>query len=144
MSNPEELPEDIQDVLEEICDQGNEALDDGEPEEALLFYRQALDILPPPAEDWEVYGYIQAAMGDAFFALKEYAEALDHFETATAYSGDDENAFLLMRVGQCHRRLGDGKTAVEFLRRAHDLEGDIVFNDDSDDLAFLKTASTTA
>ena len=143
MNTPDELPEDIQDALEEICDQGNEALDEGESEEALVFYRQALDILPPPAESWEVFSYIQAAMGDAFFALNEYAKALECFVTATE-SNDDKNAFILMRMGQCHRRLGDDAAAIALLHQAYEIDGEVTFDEDPEDLAFLQSANVIA
>ena len=141
---PQELPEDIQDALEEICDQGNEAMDEGNPEEALVFFRQALEILPPPAEDWEVYGWIQAAMGDAKFALHAYNEALEHFDRAAAYAGEDENPFVLMRIGQCYRRLKDEANAAEYLQRAFAIDGEDIFDEDPDDLAFLKRVNPVA
>lgn len=140
MTHPEELPEDIQDALEEICDQGNEAMDEGEPEEALVFFRQALEILPQPAEDWEVFGWLQAAMGDARFTLRDYDAALDHFEKAAAYAGEEENPFVLMRLGQIYRRLGKENIAVDYLQRAYGIDGEALFDEDPDDLAFLKRA----
>lgn len=143
MSDMQELPEDIQSALEEICDQGNEAMDEGAPEEALLFFRQALAILPEPAEDWDVFGWLQTAIGDALFTARDYAGALEKFETAVKYPDQAENPFTLMRIGQCRRRLGDEEKALEFLRRAYALDGEYVFDEDPDDLAYLKTAGTS-
>ncbi|MDL2209370.1 tetratricopeptide repeat protein [Desulfovibrio sp. OttesenSCG-928-O18] len=136
---PEELSEDIQDALEEICDQGNEAMDEGNPAEALVFFQQALDILPAPADAWEAYGWIQAALGDAHFTMDEYGKALSCFHTAYTFAGPEEvNPFVLLRLGQCYRRLDDEKNAAEYLLRAYMLEGEDIFEEDAEDFAFLK------
>lgn len=138
-SPPGELSEDIRDALEEICDQGNEAMDEGNPGEAVVFFQQALDILPKPAEEWEAYGWIQSALGDAHFAMSDFPKSLSYFHTACAFAGPEEsNPFVLLRLGQCYRRLGDEKNAAEYLLRAYMLEGEDIFEEELDDLAFLK------
>lgn len=138
---PDILSEDIQEALDEACDQGNEAMDEGEFREAAGFFRQALDLLPNPAEEWDAYGWLQAALGDAHYGMKDYAAALEHFHKAYAFAGPEEvNPFVLLRLGQCSRRLGDEKSAADFLLRAYMLEGEDIFEDEEDDFAFLKKA----
>lgn len=140
-SPPDELSEDIQDALEEICEQGNEAMDEGNPAEAAVFFQQALAILPKPAKEWEAYGWLQAALGDARFAMGDFERSLSHLRTAYAFAGPEEvNPFVLLRLGQCHRRLGDEKNAAEYMLRAYMLEGEDIFEEDAEDFAFLKEA----
>lgn len=139
MTDPDTLSEDIQDALEELCDQGNEAMDEGEFQEAVAFFEQALAILPAPAEEWEPYGWLQAALGDAYYGMREYARALEYFHNAYTFAGPDEvSPFVLLRFGQCYRRLHDAKNATEYLLRAYMLEGEDVFAEDAEDFAFLK------
>lgn len=139
--SPTELSEDIQDALEEICDQGNEAMDEGDPKEALIFFTRALELLPKPAEEWEAWGWLQAAIGDARYAMNEFTKALDHFHNAYTFAGPEEvNPFVLLRLGQCYRRTGDEKNAAEYLLRAYMLEGEGIFDDEPDDFAFLQNA----
>lgn len=139
MSSQDTLSEDLQDILEELCDQGNEAMDEGEFQEALGFFGQALSVLPKPAEAWEAYGWVQAAIGDAYYGLKEYASALDHFHKSYAFAGPDEvNPFVLLRLGQCYLRLNDTEDATEYLLRAYMLEGEDIFEGEEEDYAFLK------
>ncbi len=133
------LSEDIQDLLEELCDQGNEAMDEGEFREAIAFFEQALAILPAPAEEWEPYGWLQAALGDAQYGMHNFTGALEYFRRAHAFAGPDEvSPFVLLRMGQCCRRLGDAKNAAEYLLRAYRLEGEDIFADAAEDFAFLK------
>lgn len=139
MTDPDTLSEDIQDALEEMCDQGNEAMDEGEPGEALIFFQRALALLPSPAEEWEPYGWLQAAMGDARYAMSDFGKALDNFHKAYTFAGPEEvNPFVLLRLGQSYRRLGDDKNASEFLLRAYMLDGRDIFEEDDDDFTFLK------
>ena len=135
------LPEDIRDALDELCDQGNEAMDEGEFQEAVSFFTQALEILPEPADEWEPYGWLQAALGDAHYNMRDYETALDYFHKAYAFAGPEEvNAFVLLRLGQSSRKLGDEKNATEFMLRAYMLEGEEIFEEDQDDFAFLKAS----
>ncbi|SBW11114.1 Tetratricopeptide repeat protein [uncultured delta proteobacterium] len=133
------LSEDIQDALEELCDQGNEAMDEGEFREAITFFEKALEILPAPADEWEPYGWLQAALGDAYYGMQDYNGALEYFHKAYTFAGPDEvNPFVLLRLGQSYRRLGDAKNALDYLLRAYMLEGEDIFANDDDDFAFLK------
>lgn len=136
-----ELPEDIREALDEMCEQGTEALDEHDPEEALLFFRQAARLLPEPAEKWEAYGWLCAAQGDAHYALGDFASALDEFHKAHRLAEPGESLpFVLLRLGQCYRRLHDTKNAAEYLLRAYMLAGEDLFAEDQDDLAFLQDA----
>ena len=137
--SPDTLSEDVQEALEELCDQGNEAMDEGEFQEAVAFFEQALAILPAPAEEWEPYGWLQAALGDACYGMYEYDRALDYFHKAYTFAGPEEvNPFVLLRLGQCYRRLGNAGNAKEYLLRAYMLEGEDIFADEAEDFAFLK------
>jgi len=141
MIDSDTLSEDIQDALEELCDQGNEAMDEGEFQEAVSFFMQALDILPDPADEWEPYGWLQAALGDAYYNMRQYETALDYFRKAYAFAGPEEvNAFVLLRLGQSFRKLGDDKNATEYMLRAYMLEGEDIFEENQNDFAFLKAA----
>lgn len=134
-----ELPEDIQEALDEVCEQGNEAMDEDDPQEALLFFRQAVDLLPEPADKWEAYGWLCTAQGDAHYAMEDFESAFEQFQEAYNLSAPEEvNPFILLRLGQCYRRLGNDKNAAEYLLRAYMLEGEEIFEEDADDFAFLK------
>lgn len=134
-----ELPEDIQEALDEVCDQGNEAMDENDPEEALLFFRQAMELLPEPANKWEAYSWLCAAQGDAFYAMDDFESAHEQFREAYNLTAPEAvNPFVLLRLGQCCRHLGNDTDAAEYLLRAYMTEGEDIFEEEADDLAFLK------
>ena len=138
MEHAVELPEDIQEQMEALSEQGEEAFDQGRYEEALDIYNQALSILPEPRENWEAYVWLKAAMGDACFLMDRFDDGLDHFyEAYTAAGPQNMNPFIVYRLGQIYRRLDDEENAVEFLMRAFLLEGEDVFEDE-DDLVYLR------
>lgn len=134
-----ELPEDTREALDEICEQGNEAMDENDPEEALLFFRQAVELLPEPANKWEAYGWLCVAQGDAFYAMDDFESAHEQFREAYDLSTpEDVNSFVLLRLGQCCRRLGNDTDAAEYLHRAYMAAGEDIFEEEADDLAFLQ------
>ena len=141
MTDSDTLSEDIQNALEEFCDQGNEAMDEGDFQEAISFFEQALDLLPNPADDWEPYGWLQAALGDAYYGMQQYKTAMEYFQKAYAFAGPEEvNPFVLLRLGQIARQLDDAKNATEYLLRAYMLEGEDIFEGSEEDYAFLKAS----
>lgn len=133
-----ELPEEVQEHMEVLSLQGEEALDQGRYEEALDLYNQALSILPEPREKWEAYVWLKAAMGDACFLLDRFDAGLDHFyEAYTSAGPKNMNPFIVYRLGQLYRRVGDEENAIEFLMKAYMLEGDSIF-EDPEDLIYLR------
>lgn len=133
-----ELPEEIQEQMEALSEQGEEAFDQGRYEEALDIYNHALSILPEPRERWEAYVWLKAAIGDACFFMDRFDDGLDHFyEAYTAAGPQNMNPFIVYRLGQIYKRLDDEENAVEFLMRAFLLEGEDVFEDE-DDLVYLR------
>lgn len=133
-----ELPEDLQEQIEALSDQGEEAMGQGRYEEAAELYNQALDALPEPRENWEAYAWLKAAMGDACFHMERFDDGLDHFyESYTAGDPENPNPFIVYRLGQIYRQLGDEDHAVDFLMRAYMLEGEDIF-EDGEDLVYLR------
>jgi|GEM_PF-746977 len=133
-----ELPEDIQEQMEALSEQAEDAFDQERYEEALDIYNRVLAILPEPRERWEAYVWLKAAMGDACFLMDRYDDGLDHFyEAYTAAGPQNMNPFIVYRLGQIYKRLDDEENAVEFLMRAFLLEGEDVFEDE-EDLIYLR------
>ncbi len=75
--------------------------------------------------------------------MRDFAAALEYFQRANDFAGPDEvTSFVLLRLGQCCRRLGDAKNAAAYLRRAYLLDGEDIFENDPEDLAFLKKTAS--
>lgn len=133
-----ELPDDIQDQIEALSEQAEEARIQGRHEEALDLYTEALELLPEPREQFEAYSFLKATMGDICFLMDRFNDGLENFYDAyTAAGPQNMNPYIIYRLGQIYRQMGDEDNAVEFFKKTYLLEGEDAFEDESD-LIFLK------
>lgn len=68
-----------------------------------------LDVFAP--HERSVYFY---DAGESCFFLKKYQKAIDYFERVLLICYDNEKGDILMRLGQCYRRLLQIETAQEY------------------------------
>jgi len=116
--------------IRRLCDEGNVLLDRGDAEASLECFTQALRLLPAPAVQWEAYGWIFTAIGDALFSLKRYVEAIQAFCSAAA--GDPTpNPFIQLRLGQSYLEAGQPDAAKKALLSAYSAGGLDVFAGDN-------------
>ena len=124
--NPE-LPDELHQRIVELSERANEAIDGGKPAEAIDPLNEALDLLPPPQQDWDAWTWLNATLGDAYFAQADYKNA--KIALFDALSGPDghTNPFILLRLGQSLLELDEKVQARRWLAQAHMLEGDTLF-----------------
>ncbi|MET1055666.1 MAG: hypothetical protein ABWY16_10185 [Pedobacter sp.] len=135
----EELTDEQQDLMDEYCEKGNAEMDEENYAAAAEWFKKAYAVLPEPKEDWEATGYITASLGDALFSEGKFAEAKEQLLIAYEfYSAEENNPFVLLRLGEACFELGDEQMALEFLLKAYQLEGAQLFDDDKKYLKFLK------
>lgn len=135
----ENLTEEQQELVDQLCDQGNEAMDAENYENAINLFLQAMAVLPEPKADWEAAGWISASLGDVYFSTGDYANALKQLLIAEEiYSRNEVNAFVLLRLGETYFELGDLKSASKYLLKAYKMEGAELFEEDKKYLNFLK------
>ena len=125
--------------IDELCEQGNDAMDNEMYKEAISYYTKALDYVPEPKEEWEATGWIHASIGDAYFQLCDFEKALEHMHIAIRIYAGEPNPFVLLRYGQCFYELKDEKQAVNYLLQAYMIEGETIFDEDEKYLLFLKS-----
>lgn len=125
--------------IDELCELGNNAMDDEDYAEAIKQFTSALEYVPEPKEEWETTGWLHASIGDAYFQQSDYKTALDHFQIANRIYGSEPNAFVLLRYGQCFYELKDEKQAVNYLLQAYMFEGEEIFDEDEKYLRFLNS-----
>jgi len=102
-----ELSEDTHRQIARLCERGDQLAANGVFDEALKFYKNALDILPEPKSDWEAALWIYAAIGDSHFLSRDFASAKTTFTEAITSYGGQGNPFLHLRLGQTHFELED-------------------------------------
>ncbi len=124
-----ELSDELYGRIEELSEKGNEAMDSEDYAKAITCFREALDILPEPKEDWDAYLWLVGSIGDARFLMQDYGKSLESFRKCYNL-GETDNPFILLRLGENYLELGDETHAREFLLRAYMLEGKKIFKED--------------
>jgi tetratricopeptide (TPR) repeat protein len=136
----QEIPEDLYSGIKRLCEAGDEAADSGRLTEALGLYHRALALLPSEPTEWEAATWIHAAIGDAYFFMRDLRRALSAFEQALRSPGGIGNPFLHLRRGQILFDMGQEKAAADELARAYMAEGEAIFTpEDTKYLAFVKS-----
>lgn len=134
------LPDDKHEIIQQLCEIGDDHAANGDYAKALEQYWAAWDVLPEPKTDWEAATWILAAIGDANFMGRDFAAGRDNLSMAMRCPDAIGNPFLHLRLGQCQFELGNLERAVDELARAYLLEGTKIFdNDDPKYLAFVKS-----
>jgi tetratricopeptide (TPR) repeat protein len=133
-----ELENEIHEKITELCTTGDKLAEKRQYNAAITEYEKALELIPSPKTDWHANVWVETAIGDAYFFLKEYNKAKASFQTA--YNSDQSNPFILMRLGQCLFKLKDLEKAEDFLLSAYMMEGEEIFeNDHAKYLDYMRT-----
>jgi tetratricopeptide (TPR) repeat protein len=138
MNDDEELPDDIHEVVVELSELGNNAMDEEDYDQAISEWRTALALLPQPKSKWQAAMWLHASIGDALRAQSETAAALVEFQAAYGASDGQTNPFVLFSLGACHLDLGHDEEATEFLNKAYELEGEEIFEEEPEYLELLR------
>lgn len=127
-----QLAESIFIEIQDLADQGNLALDQGRFEEAISLWRQALGLLPPPAHKWQAAFWLYASIGQAYYQLQRYDEAMIALKQASQCPEGHENPYPYYMIGKCCWQVGHER-AAEFLLKAYELDAEGIFTVDAVD-----------
>lgn len=134
-----ELDEIIHRRITELCSRRCAGRKQKRFEQAFGFYREALNLVPAPAEEWEATTWILAAIGDLYFSADMKDKAMEAFADAVRCPGGLGNPFIHLRLGQCCLDLGQADRAADELTRAYMGAGREVFeNQDPKYIKFLE------
>jgi tetratricopeptide (TPR) repeat protein len=135
----QDLPDDVQERIDSLCEEGNAHLEAEEFAEAISVWKEALKLVPEPKTDWEAGTWIFTSLGDASFLQGDWRQAEQFFRLAVQSPGGVENPFLHLRRGQVFLELGLQDKAVEELTIAITSEGPELFDgEDRKYLSFIK------
>lgn len=134
-----ELPQEINEQIQDLCADGDALSESGQYSEALTKYWSAWDLLPDPATDWEAATWILASIGDVNFQSGDFTAGRDNLSMAMHCPGAIGNPFLHLRLGQCQFELGEIKRAADELARAYMGGGAELFAGEEKYFEFLKT-----
>ena len=137
----QELTDEICEQIEDLSEQGNEYSESENYNEAIKVWKQALSLIPNPQNLYSESQWLEASIGDAYFQLKNYSKALEHFQNAKNNIEENayENPFIMLRLGQTFLENQQKEKAKEYMLRAYMFEGEEIFeNDDEKYFNFLK------
>lgn len=121
------------DRIDQLSEEGNIQCDEGNYQAAIRVWTEALDLVPSPQHVHAESLWLEASIGDAFFLLDDFDNALFHFEKAKQNIIENayENPFIMLRLGQCYLEDNNSESAQEYLLRAYMMEGRDIFEDES-------------
>ena len=123
------LSETIYAEIQDLAGQGNEAIDQGRLGDAITLWQSALQLLPTPASQWQAAFWLYASMGEAYYQLAAFNEAITMFNQAASYPEAGDNPYPYYMLGKCYWHLKHER-APEFLLKAYDLDGEGIFSAD--------------
>jgi tetratricopeptide (TPR) repeat protein len=113
------LDEAVHAEIRHLCAKGDALVQQKQFEQAFGYYRDALNLVPQPAENWEATTWILTAIGDLYFLAKMIPNALKAFQDAVRCPGGLGNPFVHLRIGQCCLEMGQEEQAADELTRAY-------------------------
>lgn len=131
-----ELPDQVYDQITQFSEEGESLFKRGEYLKALLKYKAALALVPDPKRDWQAAAWLFAAIGDSYFQLEKYEQALEAFLDARNCPDGIANPFIHLRAGECYFEQGDLENAEEFMLRAYMWAGGEIF--DQEDAKYVQ------
>lgn len=128
----EELSDEVIDRIEELSEKGNSHSDEGNYGEAIAVWQRALSLIPHPQHMYAESQWLETSIGDAYFMLNEYKDALVYFQNAMANIEENAygNPFIMLRLGQILLENQQLEEAKEYLLSAYMLEGAEIFEED--------------
>lgn len=147
MARPEasQLDDTIVTRVTELCERGDDDVENALYEAAIEKYEEALSLVPRPLYAWAVTTWILTAIAEARYLQKDWARVKEVVMEAFRCEGAIGNPFLHLRLGQAEIALGSKGRGVDELIRAHERGGDDVFDgEDPKYLALVQAALDNA
>lgn len=117
--------------IKRLCGDAYKIYDQADYKAALRAFYQAWLILPKPQNDHLESGWVLAGIGDCYFKLEQYQQALEALRSALHCPEADKSAFIHLRLGQCMLHTEETEGARTSLFKAYQVGGQVVFEDES-------------
>lgn len=126
-----EQEDDVFDLIEQIVLKAEQNVEEEKYKAALKKFKKAFDLLPTPKDQYTIGTYLLSAIGDLFFIIQKFDWAISNLTAALEFPEGKNNGFIHLRLGQAYYQKGDTDKAKIHLRKALDLEGEEIFEDES-------------
>lgn len=133
-----EIDEALSQKLDELAEEGNQLLEQGNQEGALKVWQKAINLIPEPKSIKKEMVWFEGSMGDIYFSQRAFNEAnLLFYRTFRNFSDEGKNPFICMRYGECCYELGDNYWAKYYLKEAYKAEGEKIFKSEEQNIKYL-------
>ncbi|MGG4552088.1 tetratricopeptide repeat protein [Paenibacillus humicus] len=127
-----ELDDKVYSQIVQMCEKGDNLVEEGELHKAIDLYTKALDLIPSPKNHWEASTWIYTAIGDAYYIYDEFEMAKSNFYNALNCPEGTTNPLILLRLGESLFECGELERAKEYLLKAYILDGEKLFVEEDD------------
>jgi tetratricopeptide (TPR) repeat protein len=123
------LQADIRQQVEDLYLRGHRECSQHRYPAALRSFYQAWVRLPKPQTGFDSAGKILTAIGDTYFKMKKYTQALEALRSSLhCPSIGSNNSLTYLRLGQCLLEVGQINQARIYLLKAHNSQGDTLLS----------------
>ena len=127
------LPDSLFQTICQILDKGDKLRASEKYADAIAFYQSAIDILPEPKSDWDMFTTLVISIGDTYYKTQQYTIADGYYATALKDGSGLNNPYVWYANGRNLVKMGETKPATDSLMRAYILAGDEIFTIDNDE-----------
>lgn len=132
---PDKLSSDEQ-RIQERCAEAYQHYDQKDHKAALREFYQVWITLPKPQHEHRAAGWVLTGIGDCYFQLQQYAQAIEALRSALCCPEGDLSPFTHLRLGQSLLQGGDQGQARKSLLKAYQQGGQKLFM--SENTLYLK------
>jgi len=118
------------DKIEELCERGEEYMEQEKYPRAIKKFWKAFDLLPEPKTQYPAGTWLLTSIGDINFIVRNYKSGVMNLTRAKQFPEAEGNPYIHFRLGQCLLEEGEDEKALKELQQAYDLEGKEIFNDE--------------
>ncbi|MBY0073354.1 hypothetical protein C1N83_25540 [Priestia aryabhattai] len=127
-----ELSTGLHQKIVKICGYGDSLVEENKMDEAVLAYEEAIQLVPEPKVNWSASTWIYGTLGDTYFSMEKYEQAIKYLKRALTCPDGEDNPFLLLRLGESYYELKDFELARVNLLRAYQIEDYKIFFHEDD------------
>jgi tetratricopeptide (TPR) repeat protein len=126
-----------------FCKEGDNYLEQEDYARAIHKYCDAFDIIPDPYENYEASTWVLTSLGNAYFLMGDYENALCSLQDVMHCPKAIGNPYIHLKLGQVQFETGNFTRAQDELARAYMGGGKEVFTDENPKYyEYLKTFLT--
>lgn len=122
----------IYNSINSLAKRGDIEFDAANYDIAIIYYKEALDLLPKPISQWKAGDWLYTAIGDAYYMKSEYINSLEYFNKALIEYNEIYNPFIWLRLGECNYEIGYFNKAKRYLSLAKYYGGEELFKDENE------------